>query len=125
VDRMAVTSMYASCASPDAVEEALRRVLADKSPDLLAVSRLVARLQVVRPSEALFPGVRALLASGNPALVSAGVGTAKALGREELLPDLAGLLDSMDPNVRNSAKEAIDAIVALRKLKDEARRGAK
>jgi hypothetical protein len=124
MERMADVSFFTKSASADAVEDALRRVLAEKAPDLTVVSRLLARLQSARPSEAMLPGVRLLLASGKPEHVATGVNMSKALGREDLLPDLAGLLDSMDPNVRNSAKEAIDAIVALRKLKDEARRGA-
>jgi hypothetical protein len=124
MEQMLMVSFFLGRASPDALEDALRRVLAEKAPDLTVVSRLLGRLQAVHPSEAMLPGVRLLLASGKPEHVATGVNMSKALGREDLLPDLAGLLDSMDPNVRNSAKEAIDAIVALRNLKDEARRGA-
>jgi hypothetical protein len=125
VERLIVVSNFLGGVSADAVEDALRRALAEKAPDLIVVSRLVGRLQVARPSEALFPGVRLLLASEKTGFVSMGIETAKSLGREELLPALAGLLDSMNPGIRTAAKEAIDAIVALRKLKDEARRGAK
>ena len=54
-------------------------------------------------------------------LVRDGIEMAKSLGREDLLPSLASLLDSMDTSTRTAAKEAIDAIVALRKLKAVAR----
>jgi HEAT repeat protein len=118
---MDVVTLNARLASPEALEEGIRRMIAEKAPDTNALSRLVVRLRTVRPSEALFPAVRVLLRSDD---VTVGIETAKLLGREELLPDLAGLLDSMDATVRTAAKEAIDSIVALRKLKEEARRGA-
>lgn len=112
-------------ASPAALEDGLGRILAAEQPDVQTVGRLCLALQTRKPSERLFPGVRLLLASPEPQFVSWGVQLAQGLGRDELLPDLARLLDSMDVNVRVGAKSAIDSIVALRKLKDEARRGAK
>ena len=61
-----------------------------------------------------------LLASKDRGQVIVGCDIARSLGREDLLADLAKLLDSMDYMIRNKAKEAIDSIQALARLKREA-----
>ncbi|MHC4862264.1 MAG: hypothetical protein ACYTDY_19460, partial [Planctomycetota bacterium] len=107
-------------ASPDAMEDALGRALAKQPPDLGQVSRFAYILARVRPTERLFPAARALLASTYRAHVMTGVTLAKRLGREELLPDLAKLLDSMHEETRTMAKSAIDSILELKRIKTEA-----
>lgn len=121
-DRVRLMLIAMDSASTDALEEVLKRTLAQPNPDIGTVGLLVSRLEDRRPSEELLPAIRLLLRS--PGYVPSAVQTAKSLGSEALLPDLAGLLDSMNPGVRNLAKDAIDSIVALRKLKEEARRSA-
>ncbi len=111
-------------ASPGAQEDALGRVMASDKPDLDIVGTLVSEIAARRPSERLYPAVRLLLASPEKGHVLEGIDAAKRLGREEMLPALALVLDSMDADLRQSAKEAIDAIVDLRKLKEEARKKA-
>jgi hypothetical protein len=109
-------------ASTEAVADAYDRVVAATPPNLDALSRLVPVLCAVSPTEKLFPGVRLLLASPDNGHVRAGVAAAKSLGREELLPALGAKLDSMDVSIRGEAQAAIDAITALRKLREEARK---
>lgn len=125
VDRLgALVSYSRRTASAEAQEDALVRVLAAAKPDLDVVAALVQTLSQRRPSGRLFPALRLLLASTETAHVHVGIDAAKNLGRDDLLPELSHVLDSMDADLRQSAKEAIDAIVDLRKLKEEARRKA-
>ena len=124
VERLPLLLDYARAVRVETLEDALRRTMECEKPAIEVVARLVPRIQAMRPSEKLFPGVRMLLASDMAGYVAIGITAAKSLGRDELLPALAGLLDSMDEKLRQSAKEAIDAIVELRKLKEEARRQA-
>lgn len=125
VDRIGdVVSRSTMTASPEAQEDALVRVTASAKPDLGVVAELVTALASRRPSDRLYPAMRLLLASPEKDHVTAAIEAAKRLGREEMLPALSAVLDSMDADLRQSAKEAIDAIVDLRKLKDEARKKA-
>jgi hypothetical protein len=109
---------------PEPAEEMLQRELATPTPDLETVRHLVYFLAESLPSERLFPAVRLLLGASDSESIHAGIDAAKNLGREELLAALVAALDSLQPNVRSEAKAAIDSIVALRNLKDEARRSA-
>jgi hypothetical protein len=106
----------------DALEAALSRALAAERPDLDVVEWFVLRLAARNPSDRLFPAVRALLAAADARHVLSGINASMSLGREELLPSLAGALDSMNATVRQKAKEAIDSIVELRRLREEARK---
>jgi hypothetical protein len=106
----------------DALEAALSRALAAERPDLDLVEWLVLRLAARNPSDRLFPAVRALLGAPDTRHVLSGISASMSLGREELLPALAGALDSMNATVRQKAKEAIDSIVELRRLREESRK---
>jgi hypothetical protein len=119
-----LATINGSPADGHALADALDRALAAEKPDLDLLARLVPMLGRRRPTDALFPAVRLLLASPTTSHVVAGIETATSLGREELLPPLVRVLDSMEVDTRAKAKEAIDAIVALRKLKEETRRDA-
>jgi hypothetical protein len=105
-------------ASAEALEDALVRALVAEPPNLSAVRDLTRALVARNPTERLFPAVRALLAS--PEHVGAALDMATALAREELLPQLVELLDTMDAGVRQKAREAIDAVMSLRRLRQEA-----
>lgn len=108
----------------DALAETVGRLTAAPDSDLRALARATTDLAAERPSVELFGAVRRLLTSGIGGRVVAGIQIAKSLGREDLLPDLVTLLDSLDDGLRNQAREAIDAIVELRRLKQEAKRRA-
>jgi hypothetical protein len=109
--------------SAEAREGALQRLVSAPAPNLAAIGMLLQGLVNERPSERLFPAIRLVLASEDHAMN--GVDAAKSLGREDLLPDLAKLLDSMNAPLRQKAREAIDSIVELRRLKEEALRNAR
>jgi len=66
--------------------------------------------------------VRRLLAAADAGLVRAGIKMARGLGREELVPDLLAKLDSMHADLRTEARNAIDSILELRRIKEEVRR---
>jgi hypothetical protein len=106
-------------APPEALARALGRLLADEAASLDDLGRLGALVAELSPSEALFPLVERLLASGRSETIRTGIRLARSLGREEMVPKLLGLLDSMDRQIRTEAKEAIDSILELRRIKDE------
>ncbi len=105
-------------------EEVLAREIARTPADREFGAGLVRHLVERAPSERLLPAVRFLLQAPSEPEFDVGINMAKSLGREELLPDLARALDSMDEDVRQHAREAIDSIVELRRLREEARRNA-
>lgn len=98
---------------------ALARVMSSESPDLDLVAALAGSLAGAAPSADLFPAVRLLLESDQAPSVLAGIELARSLGREELLPALAGKLDSMVPSIREKAKAAMDSILELKRLRSE------
>jgi len=102
-----------------AIEKTLAAVLAGESPDLAEVYHLARILLALRPSSKLFPAARLLLGSGNRAQKLTGIHLAGSLGREDLVPDLTKLLDSMDVDLRTKAKEAIDSIRDVVRIKNE------
>jgi hypothetical protein len=110
-------------ASIDALEDALGRAVAAETPNLDVVAKLTLAVRATRPSEKLSPAVPLLL-KGSQAQIIEGIQTAWAIGREEMLPLLEPLLDSMDGTVRKQAHDAIDSIVEMRRAKDEARKKA-
>ncbi len=116
-----VHSYFGDVVAPEAVEAALARELARPAPDLLAVFSMTFDLLQRRPSEALFPAVRLLLASGDAKRAMNGIECAKRLGRPDLLPDLGRLLDSLSSDMRDAAREAMDAILELERLREEAK----
>jgi hypothetical protein len=107
-----------------AFDTAFARVLAADDPPAGLLRRIARLAAQRRPDEATVNAARRLLASAERDDVLAGIEVAQSLGREDLLPALGALLDSMDADLRGKAKEAIDAIVALRRLKEETRRQA-
>jgi hypothetical protein len=110
-------------ASIDALEDALGRAVAAETPNLDVVAKLTLAVRATRPSEKLSPAVPLLL-KGSQAQIIEGIQPAWAIGREEMLPLLEPLLDSMDGTVRKQAHDAIDSIVEMRRAKDEARKKA-
>jgi hypothetical protein len=119
-----ITNLAAAPFHDDAFDAALSRVLAAEPPPEGLLARM-ARISAKRaPNERTLAAANRLLASGDRDDLLAGIEVASSLGREDLLPALGGLLDSMDADLRGKAKEAIDAIVALRRLKEETRRQA-
>jgi hypothetical protein len=90
-----------------------------KDADLAVVARLGFRLAEVRPSEKLYGLAERLLASPDRPLVLQGIELARSLGRDKLVPALLAKLDSMDSEVRTKAREAIDSILELKRIKDE------
>lgn len=104
---------------PDTVARALDRLLADEAATLDDLARLGTLVAELRPSEALFPLVERLVTSGRTDTILSGIAIARSIGREELIPKLLALLDSMDPTIRGEAKTAIDSILALRRIKEE------
>ncbi|MEN8150895.1 MAG: hypothetical protein ABFS86_13820 [Planctomycetota bacterium] len=105
--------------SPKAKEELLLDTMAEEKPDLAMVRRLARVVLAVRPSELLFPAARMLISSDDRDNRLEGILIAASLGREDLVPDLVKLLDSMDAGLRTKAKEAIDAIREVQRIKDE------
>jgi hypothetical protein len=104
---------------PEVVEEELGRILAGEAPDLELVAALTVDLGDRHPSERLFPAVRALLGSDDKDLLLTGIRLARRLGRPDLLPALATKLDSLDPEIRDEAKAATDAILELDRLRKQ------
>ena len=106
---------------PEVLEDALAKCLAEEHPDLRSIAALANALAATRPSEKIVPAVRALLTSGDRTMILTACGLASGLGREDLLPDLVELLDSMDVGIRGAAQSAMNEILELRKLKEDAR----
>jgi hypothetical protein len=106
-------------ASAGAIEAALAALLAESPPDLGLVQDVGEILTEIRPTEAVFPAARLLLASGEKKSVLAGIAIADSLGRPALLPDLVAVLSSMDAEVRTAAKAAVDAIHEIRRIQQE------
>jgi hypothetical protein len=113
-----LTSLYGvrPPVDPAVLEEALDRLV---EVNLGAAAGLGTVLAEVRPSEKLFRLVERLLASPDREFVERGIVLAQSLGREEMIPHLLGKLDSMDAEVRTRAREAIDSILELRRIKEE------
>ncbi len=107
--------------SISAIEIAVSRLISDADSDWRAVSAATSVLAERHPTPALFPAARWLLARPERAAVLRGIAQADSLGRTELIPDLIAKLDSMDSEVRTKAREAIDAILELERLRKEAR----
>ncbi len=110
---------FAEAVRPEAIRERLLLLCQDRSAPASTVTVLARDLAERAPSESLFPVLKWLLASGDREAIAEGVALSQRLGREEMLPDLQSLLDSMDVALRNSAKQAIDSILELRRLKAE------
>jgi HEAT repeat protein len=103
------------------LETVLARGLADPAYDLADLAVVGEVLAAERPTRKLYPLVERLLASDDPALARKGVHMAQSLGQPDLLPKLAKLLDSLDPNVRTAAQNAMASIAELERLRREAR----
>jgi len=106
--------------SPAGLESALAGLLAEEQPDLGDLARVALLLSTIQPSERLIPAADRLLASDEPKVLLEGISLAKRLGREELVPALARLLTSLDANLRDRAKAAIQSIEELKRLQQEA-----
>jgi len=102
-----------------AIEKTLAAVLAEEAPDLREVSRLATFVLTQRPSEKLFPAASLLLESDIRTHILTGIHIARSLGREDLVPVLRTLLDSMDSQIRTTAKSAIDSIAEIVRIKNE------
>jgi hypothetical protein len=107
-------------ATPLGLEKALALTLAEEAPDLGDLARLALLLSQVRPSERLLPAAERLLAADDRAANLQGIALAKRLGRPTLIPALAGLLDSLDADLRDRALSAIQGIRELERLQAEA-----
>ena len=105
-------------ATSDAIEGALLRLTKESDYDLDQVAFLAKILAIQKPSEALFPVAMRMIQAESQR--HRGIFIAKSLGREELIPPLVTLLDSMDAQTRASAKDAIDAILEVKRIRDEA-----
>ncbi len=108
-------------ASPETIEGALDRTLAGKEPDPVLVVALAETLVKEKPTAKLLAAAKLLLAAKERDLAAPGIRIAQALGREDLLPALAAQLDSLDPAIRGAAKQAMDAILELKRLRKEAK----
>jgi hypothetical protein len=118
VDRISPTTGHP--VTVETLENTLAAVLAEEDPDLHELSKLANIVLSLRPSKKLFPAASKLLTSGDRDAILVGIRIAGALGREDLVPDLSKLLDSMDQGIRTAAKKAIDSINDLARLKREA-----
>lgn len=116
-----VHSQFGNRAPPEAIYVALERVMAEDPPKLHLAATLVRTLVNRAPSPELFLAIETLIASEDQAIALPGIAAAASLGREELLPALAKKLDSLDASIRTQAKQAMDSILELRKLKEETR----
>lgn len=105
--------------TPVILEQKLLDLMKAEDADIGNVARLADLVARTRPSEKLFPVVLRLLESNDKLGILAGARVAKSLGRTELLDPLAAVLSSMDPEIRNAAKSAMDSIRELQKLRDE------
>jgi len=104
---------------PKALEKLLLDLTSEEKPDLELVRHLTGIVLKVRPSESLFPATRLLLESKKSEDRLTGIRIAHSLGRPDLVPDLAELLDSMDVTIRTDAKRAIDSIREVQRIKNE------
>jgi hypothetical protein len=125
VDRLDEVLKYAPSFDLDdewfaATSTLVNRLTATEDTSFAALGRAARDLAEVRPTEDLFRAARRLIQSGKREAVLDGIAVALSLGRSELLPDLVTLLDSLDAGLREKAREAIDAIVELKRLKEEA-----
>ncbi len=107
-------------ATPAGLETTLASLLAEEAPDLGDLARVALMLAETQPSERLLPAAERLLASEEKKDRLQGILLANRLGHEKLVPALARLLDSLDPDLRDRARKAILAIQELRRLKEEA-----
>ena len=107
-------------ASPEGLEAALAALLADEASHLGDLALVADLLAHVQPSERLLPAAERLLAADDRAANLQGIALAKRLGRPTLIPALAGLLDSLDADLRDRALSAIQGIRELERLQAEA-----
>jgi hypothetical protein len=108
-------------ASPQAMEDALLRLEKDETVPLAPLADLATRLAARRPSEALFPLVDRFLSAEDPGVVVKGINLAASLGSKRFLPALCTKLDSLDRDISGAAKQAIDAILSIEKMREEVR----
>ena len=114
-----------SPASAGALEAAVAAELALSTPERWAVRRFGRMLLGARPSEALFPVARMLLAATAEADIMAGIDIADALGREDLIPALLPHLRSLNSRIRTHARKAVASIRSVAALAAEVEAGAK
>lgn len=107
-------------ATPAGLETALASLLAEEPVDLADLARIALLLAKIQPSERLLPAAKLLLGSDEKKDRVQGILLADRLGREELVPALARLLDSLDADLRDRARQAIGAIREIRRFKEEA-----
>ncbi len=89
---------------------AVARLASDKTVPDTALAQLAKRAPL---SNRLLSAYRRLLASADTDVAYEAVGLAGKLGTRELLPDLARLVDSLDPDVRELAEHVIEKILTL------------
>ena len=106
-------------ASPEGLEAARASILDEAEPEVWEARMLAQRLLELRPSADVFPLVRIVLGGENRYDVLAGIEQAKSLGQEALVPDLVPFLDSMDKEIRDAARDAIQAIREVTRMKNE------
>jgi len=104
------------------LEQSLAMALAEETPDVSVVRQLTKKILPAHPSEKLFPAAKFLLASSDREAVIQGIGVADSLGREDLVDALRPLLGSMDARVRGNAKQALEAIAEVSRMKAERRK---
>ncbi len=107
-------------ASAEAWEAVLAALLAEEDYDLERIGRVTRILALRNPSEKLYPAVRVLLSVDDRKAVLDGIEVAYVLGQAALLPDLVSHLGSMDLNVRQAAKRAVDSIQEIQRIQTEA-----
>lgn len=109
------------------LERMVDGLLAAPDPDASALATAVRWELEVRSSERLVPAVRWFLGQSDAAedgagLAGLGIEWARTLGTPDLIPDLARLLRSTVPGVRDAAQAAIQAIRELEALRADADR---
>ncbi len=108
--------------SAQAVREALTKLLAAKNSetfDLAAVGHLAMVAAEIEADSTLVPVAATLLHGKQAKHVKVGIRLARSLAKPELRGDLIALLDSPDANIRNAAKEALEAIAEWQRFREK------
>jgi len=122
--RAGTVARLASLANPERVDAAstrtaLAKLLAQEGPDLDALGHLAAVLAAIEADESLVPVAARLLRAEQARHKKLGIELAQSLAQPELREDLIALLDSPDANVRNGAKDALEAIAEWQRFREE------
>ncbi len=96
----------------------MRSLLRMDPVDLDALGHMAQVVAKIRASDRLIPVARQLLMATEPRHIKLGISLAQSLAKEVLKPELIGLLDSPDANIRNAAKAALKSIAEWSKFKE-------